>query len=95
MKKIAILFCHLVTKTVTLNIKEMGGFIGFIGLLTTFAVALIPPWIALDLLEVPAFTNTRLIAHALWFGYIVLGSRGMNGQIYPKQALLLPFWPLR
>ncbi len=55
------------------NWEDKGGARGLLGFLMVVSVAIFPPMLALDLLEVPAFTPQRLIPPLLWLAYLAPG----------------------
>lgn len=76
------------------NWEDKGGARGLLGFLMVVSVAIFPPMLALDLLEVPAFTPQRFIPLLLWLAYLAPGLRNLPAQPVPSSAFFLVLWPL-
>ncbi|WP_304350816.1 hypothetical protein [Comamonas testosteroni] len=85
-------FCALVEQ-IKANFKSKGGWPVFWGGATTMVVAFLPPWVALDFLEIPPFTIMRLVIPFVWIVYIGIGAKLASEQLSVTDALLLPLWP--
>lgn len=89
------MFWSMLKKRVATNYRQAGGFIGLLGLLSIFAVLILPPFAVLEILDIQKFTAMRLVPPLIWVVYLLLGSRMLSERLHPRDALRLLVWPLR
>lgn len=71
-----------------------GGWHGFAAFLSFMAVLVMPPWLVLEILDVPAFTTVRLLLPLLWALYLLVGSARVKLRLLDSSdAIKLAFWP--
>lgn len=88
------MFYTLLKERVTNNYRRTGGFIGLLGLISVITVLIVPPWVALEILDIPPFALMHLVVPGLWVAYLLPGSREVPERLHPFDALRLAAWPL-
>jgi hypothetical protein len=74
--------------------KTKRDFVGLAGILTIMATVVIPPYVALQILDVAPFTPARLIIPLVWIFYLFPGIQKLTASPRPYHVWRLVFWPL-